>query len=246
MFRSILAAATLALATPALAITLIPAQPSAFDPVSIRITVDSCAFVPSTVRVNLVSNTFRVTQQPNACLVAGTPEPAEIRLGTLPTGDYRVDLYGGSQPTGTPAESLAFTVRDRPEIAVFPPPTRPIADYSGMWWVPQQSGWGLVLQQSPSNAMFGTLFVYGGNGQAEWFSLQGQWLTSTRWTGAVYSMTGPPLGSLYDPSQVRVSAVGTATLEFKRMPPDNLDGVAHFAYEIRGLSQVFVLQRLGF
>jgi len=246
MFRSLLAAATLAFAAPAIAMTLVPAQPSTFDAVNARLTVDSCAFVPTTVRVSLASNVFRITQNPFYCSPPGAPQVADIRLGTLPAGDYRVELYGGAQATGTPAETLAFTVRERAEIAVFPPPPRPLTDYTGVWWNPQESGWGISLHQTGAHLIFGAWFVYNSNGQPEWYTLQGgQWTSSTRWTATLYRTTGPSVtATAFDPTLVLTVPSGTAVIEFRQVPGE--EGLARFTYTLGGNTTTKVMSRMPF
>jgi len=232
-----------AAALPVSASRLIPAEPIAFEPVVLRMTVDGCAFVAETVRVRAVANVLKVTQHPNNCLVPGPIEIADVRLGTLAAGSYRVEVYGGSDDSAQPVETLAFEVRLRPEIAIFPPPPRPIADYSGLWWTPSESGWGLSLHQAATDAMFGALFVYGSDREAEWFTLQGgRWESSTRWTATVYRTTGPFYASpLFDPRLVLLDAVGSATLDFRQVPGD--EGRARFTYDVDGVTVNKVIRR---
>lgn len=221
---------------------IVPAQPIAFEPVNLRMTVDSCMFAPATVQVRAVGSTLKVTQQPNACFAAGTPEVVDVRLGSLATGDYRVEVYNGSGD-GAATETLALQVLGRVGIAVFPPPVRPLTDYTGMWWTPTESGWGLSLHQSPADVLFGAWFVYGASGQPEWYSLQGgQWTSATRWTGTIYRTTGPYFGTLtYDPRLVVVTPVGTATLDFTQVPGD--EGHARFSYSIGNFAIAKVISR---
>ena len=234
-------------ALPSLASQVVPAQPTAFEPVNLRMTVDSCAFGPSTVRVRADGATLRITQHQNQCLQAGPPEVVDIRLGSLAPGDYRVEIFATPASDGPRVETLAFQVRERVEIAVFPPPTRPLADYTGMWWNPQESGWGLALHQSAvSDAVFGAWFVYGASGQPEWFTLQGgQWTTSTRWAGPVYRTTGPFFaGPDYDPRLVLIQAAGTAVLDFRQAPGE--EGRARFTYTVNGITTTKVISRMAF
>jgi hypothetical protein len=221
---------------------IVPAAPTAFEPVNLRMTVDSCAFSPSTVHVNAAGSTLKVTQQPNACLVAGPPEVVDVRLGSLAPGDYRVEVYSGNAE-GPAAETLAFQVRGRVEIAIFPPPPHPITDYTGLWWTPAESGWGLSLHQSAADVLVGAWFVYGATNQPEWFTLQGgHWTSATRWTGSIYRTTGPYFaGPAYDPRLVLVQPAGTATLEFKQLPGD--EGHGRFSYTIDGAMTTKVISR---
>lgn len=222
---------------------IIPAMPIPFEPVNLRMTVDSCAFVPGSVRVRADGNTLKVTQGMNACLVAGPTEIADVRLGSLAVGQYRVEVYGGQDAVGAPVETLSFEVTSPPEAAVFPPLTRPITDYSGLWGNAQQSGWGLSLHQSATNTMFGALFVYDNAAQPEWFTLQaGRWESSTRWTAMVYRTQGPFYASpAFDPRLVLIQSAGVATIDFRQVPGE--EGRAHFTYSIDGRQITKVITR---
>ncbi len=245
-----LTAAALAAATlPALAgaiSTIVPAQPSSFDPVNLRMTVDSCTYVPATVRVTASGTVLRVTQQTNACLVAGTPVVVDVRLGTLAAGDYHVEVFASPATNGPPAESLRFTVAERPEAAVFPPITRPLTDYTGVWWTESESGWGLSIHQAPDHVVFGAGFVYGGNNQPLWFTLQGgQWTSATRWTGTLYLTTGPSFSSPdFDPRLVLIQAAGQATLDFTNAPANR--GKALFTYNVNNIPVSKTITRMVF
>lgn len=242
----LLAAAAAVAALPSAASTIVPAAPVAFEPVNLRMTVDSCTFVPTTVRVNAEGGTLKVTQHLNNCLVAGTPEVADVRLGSLPPGQYRVEVYATQAATGAPVETLAFQVASRPEIAIFPPPPRPITDYSGLWWTPGEGGWGLSLHQSPYDVLFGSWYVYGSSGQPEWFTLQqGRWNSATEWTGTIYRNTGPFFaGPGYDPRLVLVQAAGTATLDFRQAPGEV--GRARFTFTIGNTTLAKTITRFAF
>jgi hypothetical protein len=246
----VLAAATFALAAASVdshaQSRIVPALPTSFEQVELRMTVDSCAFVPATVRVRAVGNVLKVSQQPNNCLVAGEPQLMDVRLGSLPAGDYRVEVFASQNTDGPPAEALSFSVSDPVEIAVFPPPPRPLTGYTGLWWNPQESGWGLSLHQSPTHAIFGAWFVYGANGEPQWFTLQmGQWLDATTWRGSIFRTTGPSFaGPDYDPRLVLILPAGTATLDFKHRPGE--EGRARFTYTINGATTTKVITRMAF
>jgi hypothetical protein len=225
---------------------VVPAEPSAFELVNLRMEVDSCAFVPSSVNVTMVANTLRLTQQMNNCLLPGATQVVYVGLGMLPAGDYRVEIYGGSQPSaGSLVESFAFAVRLRPEVAIFPPPVHPLTNYSGLWYDPLESGWGLSIHQGPDGGLFAMLFVYGVNSQPDWFSIQGgAWSSSTAWTGRVFRTNGPPLANpVFDPLTVVYSDAGSVALDFKQIP--GREGVAQLDYAIQGVSRTRFIQRMG-
>jgi hypothetical protein len=225
---------------------VIPAQPAAFEPVTLRMTVDSCAFIPGSVRVRGAFNTLRVTQLLNECLVAGAAQVVDVRLGSLPPGDYRVEVYATADLGDAPVETLGFNVQDGIETTLSPAPPYPLTDYSGLWWNPNESGWGMSLQQSPLYDVFGAWFVYGPNGQPEWFTLQGgQWLDSTTWRGTLYRTTGPSFaGAGYDPRLVQVQAAGTATLDFLQRLGE--EGTARFTYTVNGNTVTKTIERMRF
>ena len=230
-------------ATAAGASRIVPAEPTAFQPVDLRMTVDSCAFVPGTVHVNAVGGTLKVTQQMNQCLVAGTPEVVDVRLGSLAPGDYRVEVYATANTDAAPLETLSVRVHGRVEIAVFPPPPRPLTDYTGLWWNPAEAGWGLSLHQSPLDVLFGTWYVYNASGQPEWYTVQqGHWTSATRWVGTLYRNQGPFFaGPGFDPRLVLVQAAGDAVLEFRQLPGE--EDRASFTYTIGGVTTSKAISR---
>jgi hypothetical protein len=245
----VLAAATfmLAAATSASAASrVVPSQPTSFERVTLRMTVDSCAFNPATVRVRAAANVLTVTQQPNNCFAPGTPQDVDVRLGSFAAGEYRVEVYASPNTTTTPVERLAFQVADPAEAAVFPAPARPLSDYSGLWWNPQESGWGLSLHQGALHTVFGAWFVYGANGEPQWYTLQGgQWLDSVTWRGTLYRTTGPSFaGPDYDPRLVLVQSAGTATLDFRIRAGE--EDRARFSYTINGVTTTKSIARMGF
>ena len=221
MFRFHFAAASLALAFPAAASTIVPAQPAAQQAVDLRLTVDSCTFNPATVQVAASGSTLRVTQRLNNCLVPGTPKLYDVRLGNFPAGDYRVEVYGTATVAGAPAESIGFTVSPRADIAVFPPPVHPLTNYSGFWFDPTQPGWGLALAQDPvSDTLFGAWFEYDGTHAPYWTTLQnGQWTTPTSWKGSDYLSNGyaPESGVRIPPTYVSANPIA---LDFESVPVD--------------------------
>jgi hypothetical protein len=231
MNRSLSAIATALLAFAAgvagAASTLVPAHPTALQPVDLRMAVDSCAFVPSSVHVAASGATIRITQQLNACLVAGTPRNYDVRLGAFPAGDYRVEIYGAPTASGAPVEALSFSVTPRVEVAVFPPPAHPLTDYTGLWWDPSRPGFGLALHQNPlSDSLFGAWYVYDGFGAATWFTLQGgQWTSATRWSGRIFRTSLDASGAV-----VTVELGGTAEIDFTELPREG--GSARFTFAL--------------
>jgi hypothetical protein len=226
---------------------LVPAQPQAFDPVVLRMTVDSCVFDQDRVGVTASQGTFRVNLGVNNCLVPGPTKVIDVRLGTLPIGTYRVDVSLAQGDIVQPnVARIDFSVTGRPTIAIFPPPKKPNTDFSGNWFVPAEPGWGLAIQQSPTDVVFAELFVYGANGSPTWFTLQdGQWKSATRWEGRLFANTGPAFSDpVFDPGRVTIAPLGTASIEFEQAP--GTEGLATLTYNVNNIAVTKRIRRLAF
>jgi len=243
--KTLLVASFLALSLNAAAASrIVPDQPAEYDPVDLRMNVDSCVFNPSTVRVTMAANVIKVTQQMNNCFAVGEARVADVRLGAFPVGQYRVELYPNTTATGTPLETLAFEVTARPEIAIFPPPPRPLTDFSGIWWNAAESGWGLLLHQGPTRQLFGAIFIYGNGGQPDWFTIpSGSWTDSTHYTAEVFHTAGgAALGQAFNPALVQSTRVGTVTLDFTQTP--GTEGTMRLTSTINSVTATKTLTRL--
>jgi hypothetical protein len=230
---------------------VVPASPLPFEVVNLRMGVDSCEFSPADVTVKTVANVIQVHVNENiACSPPGALVEADVRLGSYPEGTYSVEVVGSSNTLSGSVQRVVdraqFTVNPRSPIPVGAARNFPLADYTGMWWNPQESGWGLSINQGASDALFGALFVYDAQGRAQWFTLQpGGWTTSTRWEGPLYRTTGPfHLGPTYEPSLVQVQAVGRAVLEFSTAPAGST--TARLTYTVDGVTTVKTITRMVF
>jgi hypothetical protein len=92
------------------------------------------------------------------------------------------------------------------------------ADYSDLWWNPQESGWGMNIVQQGS-IVFVTLFVYGPDGKPTWYvAPDAQQFAedssgNPAFRGPLYKTTGPWLGGSFDPTKVGVQVVGNVVIE---------------------------------
>ena len=89
-------------------------------------------------------------------------------------------------------------------------------DASDLWWNANESGWGVnVVQQGAT--LFLTFFVYDAGGNAAWVVAPSTNLTSApatmpaAYSGPLYRTTGPFFGGTFNPSNVGISQVGSAT-----------------------------------
>lgn len=92
-------------------------------------------------------------------------------------------------------------------------------DFTDIWWNAGESGWGINVAQR-SNIIFATLFVYGPDNTARWYSATLVPVTPqpsglTRFSGQLFRTTGPWFGTpVFNPNTVGVQAVGNMTLSF--------------------------------
>ncbi len=110
-------------------------------------------------------------------------------------------------------------------------------DFSDLWWIPSESGWGIQLIQEELT-IFATMFVYGGDSQPTWYTATLAYGGSNIWAGPLYATTGPWFGAkTFDPSKVTRTVVGTMQLSTPNIEP------AALTYTVNGVPQVKVIQR---
>jgi hypothetical protein len=85
------------------------------------------------------------------------------------------------------------------------------ASFQDMWWNPSESGWGVnVVQQG--DILFATWFVYGPDGAPIWYVMSnGQKTANNVYTGRLFSTRGTWFGAAWNPAQLTVLDVGSAT-----------------------------------
>jgi predicted dienelactone hydrolase len=112
-------------------------------------------------------------------------------------------------------------------------------NYQDLWWNPAESGWGINLTQQGST-IFATWFTYDQSGNPLWLSVTAA-PQNGGYTGILYQASGPPFDAVpFNPAQVALTPVGSATLTFA-------DGNnATFAYSALGVSQSKAITRQVF
>lgn len=114
-------------------------------------------------------------------------------------------------------------------------------DYSGAWYDPERSGWGMMIQQYP-NQIFALFFVYDPvNGAPEWYQVQSQWTEKNiiRATPILRQGNQSPWGSSqFNPNLRVTTTVGSLTLTFRDRDVLLIEG------DIRGRPVSAVLRKL--
>jgi hypothetical protein len=99
----------------------------------------------------------------------------------------------------------------------------PATNYSDMWYLASESGWGISFVQHSSNNVYAVWYTYDprvqdgatpGNFAPLWVVLAGagQWTTPTSFTGPVYVTNGTPFSQTG--TNTTVTKVGTFTFSF--------------------------------
>ena len=115
-------------------------------------------------------------------------------------------------------------------------------NYSDLWWIPNESGWGANVSQQ-ADVMFVTLFVYGPTLQPVWYGatlfLQGTAGDgSVLFSGDLYQTTGPYFGTpSFNPGAVVPRRVGTASFQATSI------GTATLQYAVDGTVITKQIQR---
>lgn len=117
-------------------------------------------------------------------------------------------------------------------------------DFSDMWWVPAESGWGANITHQ-REIVFLTLYVYGSDSRIRWYaatsmaSLGGA--RANVFEGALYEFAGPYYGAVpFNPASVGARQVGAVQLSFQSSTSGAL------TYTIDGVQVSKVIQRQTF
>jgi hypothetical protein len=92
------------------------------------------------------------------------------------------------------------------------------ADFSDLWWKPDESGWGASIVQQGETA-FVMVFAYAADGSARWYVASDARViayapgTLPVFSGTLYRTRGPWHGGPFDPSRVEMTPVGTVGIE---------------------------------
>ncbi len=200
---------------------LLPTNPSSADSLKLSISDRTCGggipYRANPYHVVMAQNNITVTLGEHVLnpvpLCPAAPRE-EIDLGRLPAGNYTLTLI--EQPGLTLGGSLIsnapFTVTDA-RTAKVAPYVR--LDYSGHWWDPADSGWGLFIWHDARDNVLAAWFTYTPDGKPMWYVFQPTWATSSatvttdlRQTSRLPGPTSPP------PGPTSYAVAGSASLDF--------------------------------
>lgn len=105
--------------------------------------------------------------------------------------------------------------------------------FSDLWWVPQESGWGVSTQQQGRHLAL-TLYVHDAQGRPHWYSASLLRYGHTQaglpeFSGTLYATAGSPAGLPWDPQSVSSQALGEVLFRVRA------DGRAELDYVLDGV-----------
>ena len=113
---------------------------------------------------------------------------------------------------------------------------------SGIWWNPNESGWGINFTQRRNN-IFAAWYTYDGAGNPKWYVASNCTVPSgsNSCSGALYQVEGPLFfGVPFDPSREVVTTVGSISVAFSNTSN------AVMSYTLNGQSRSVAIQRQVF
>ena len=101
----------------------------------------------------------------------------------------------------------------------------PNANYTDMWWLPAESGWGLsITQHTDTNRVYAVWYTYDprapdpattSNYKPIWFVMNGgTWTSPTTLTGNVFVTNGTPYYQGWSAGAFQITQVGSFTFNF--------------------------------
>jgi hypothetical protein len=201
---------------------LLPSNPTSADNLKLSMNRPCSTLLPykaNSYQVTMSQNNITVTRGeivggivPSSC----PPSPRdEIDLGRLPAGNYTltvINAFQANAPSSPEFSNFPITVIDARAAKVTPFVK---LDYSGHWWDPNDSGWGLFIWHDARDNVLAAWFTYTPDGKPMWYVFQPRWQTASSTFSADLIQTSRPVGATSPPPGLTsTQVVGSASLDF--------------------------------
>lgn len=201
---------------------LLPVNPTSADNLKLSMQDRTCGgslpYAANSYFVSMAQNNITV----NLGLQINNPVPLcpnapreEFDLGRLPAGNYTLTVNAGpigNTPSTVVFANAPFTVADA-RLLKSAPYVR--LDYSGHWWDPNDSGWGLFIWHDALDNVLAAWFTYTPDGKPMWYVFQPKWQTSnTTFTSNLMQTSRPPGTTSPPPNPTAITVAGSASLDF--------------------------------
>lgn len=91
----------------------------------------------------------------------------------------------------------------------------PPYDLNDHYWVPSESGWGVIFTQATDGNLFGAVYFYDEQGNQRWMTMQGAWTAKNVFSGKLYTTKGNPFNAVpFNPASIVVTEAGQGSLTF--------------------------------
>lgn len=148
--------------------------------------------------------------------------------GTVPEPQYSGLFDAQEQPVAALREFAAGQSTGSPNA---PGP------YSGIWWNPGESGWGINFTQRNGN-IFAAWYTYDGGGKPKWYVASSCAMSGNGCSGLLYEVSGPRFfGTAFDPSSAHAVVVGNLQVAFATQDAGTL------SYSLNGQTRTIAIAR---
>ena len=200
---------------------MLPSDPTSADNLKLSIGRPCSGFLPykaNAYQVRMSQNNITVTRGEvvNNLVPTCPPSPRdEIDLGRLPAGNYTltvINAANGNIPSSAEFANVPFSVSDA-RAAKTAPYVR--LDYSGHWWDPNDSGWGLFIWHDARDNLLAAWFTYAADGKPIWYTFQPKWQTSSAtFETALLQTSRAPGATVPPPNPTAFVVAGAVSLDF--------------------------------
>lgn len=151
---------------------------------------------------------------------------------SLPTDGHLMLVRGG----GTAANSATNFAGSSASVNL----AAAVVDYTGAWYDPVQSGWGLSVVKGASGAYGIIMYHYTPAHAPIWYFMSGGSFAGTVYSAPVQQFTGSWFGEPFGTVGTAATGVGTATINFTS------DTAATLSYTINGVQVTRNIVKLAF
>jgi hypothetical protein len=202
-------------------VQVFPESPAASEPFVIEVILTA----PNTPPRIVQSNVWILDKLIRADLVLnsdGASVPGNIRytrvMDGLPTGVYTL-VVNVQQEGLAPVTTRVVGVNIAPAAVPASPAYR---NLSGVWFSPDEPGWGVNIVQGESGQLFAFWLTYRADDQppslgfeSSWFHMSnGIWASPTEFRGLLLETFGPSAAKPFSSSPVTVNGAGNASFRF--------------------------------
>ena len=163
------------------------------------------------IRIDPVMNRIYVLVDGDTLVALDASTLAEVSHQQLPVIERSMDLDAGMHRLYTAGAGGLLI-----DTSATPGPR--MNNYQGLWWNPNESGWGVNIAQQ-GDVWFAAWYTYDHDGKPTWFVMpRGSRSTGEMFSGTLYRATAGPGASYqsqsFDSSSVVATPVGTMTFSF--------------------------------